>query len=198
MGSCGDFVDIVSLLGSSLHNSWLTLGSTAHLQTRLSLSKTVRSVLAESAFLLALGDVELKRSRLEESKKAIHDGIERQEPHGDISRGFGMGKVHCFRWCERTNYNLAYWSQYGIQDLSPRFIVTYLMRIRMSFASRILCVLTPFDRVFRRIGANGNFYLAGQSTFIVELAKTSRILGEATLRSLVILQYYQYLNIVVR
>ncbi|TPX40170.1 hypothetical protein SeMB42_g06113, partial [Synchytrium endobioticum] len=48
------------------------------------------------------------------------------------------------------------------------------------------CVLTPFDRVFTRIGANDNI-LAGQSTFMVELAETSRILREATPRSLVIL-----------
>ncbi|TPX35274.1 polyribonucleotide nucleotidyltransferase [Synchytrium microbalum] len=48
------------------------------------------------------------------------------------------------------------------------------------------CVLTPFDRIFTRIGANDNI-LAGQSTFMVELAETSRILREATPRSLVIL-----------
>ncbi|TPX46840.1 hypothetical protein SeMB42_g03543, partial [Synchytrium endobioticum] len=52
------------------------------------------------------------------------------------------------------------------------------------------CALTPFNRVFRRIGANDNI-LAGLLTFMVELAETSRILGEATLRSLVILQYRQ-------
>lgn len=48
------------------------------------------------------------------------------------------------------------------------------------------CRLTPFDRIFTRIGANDNI-LAGQSTFMVELAETSRILKEATPRSLVIL-----------
>lgn len=44
----------------------------------------------------------------------------------------------------------------------------------------------PVDRIFTRIGANDNI-LAGQSTFMVELTETSRILAEATPRSLVIL-----------
>ena len=45
---------------------------------------------------------------------------------------------------------------------------------------------TPFDRIFTRIGANDNI-MAGQSTFMVELTETSKILKEATPRSLVIL-----------
>ncbi|KAJ3328033.1 DNA mismatch repair protein msh6, partial [Kappamyces sp. JEL0680] len=48
------------------------------------------------------------------------------------------------------------------------------------------CRLTPFDRIFTRIGANDNI-MAGQSTFMVELSETSKILKEATSRSLVIL-----------
>ncbi|KAL6588392.1 DNA mismatch repair protein Msh6, partial [Neocallimastix sp. 'constans'] len=40
------------------------------------------------------------------------------------------------------------------------------------------CRLTPFDRIFTRIGANDNI-LAGQSTFMIELAETSKILKEA-------------------
>ncbi|KAF9438134.1 DNA mismatch repair protein msh6 [Entomortierella beljakovae] len=48
------------------------------------------------------------------------------------------------------------------------------------------CTLTPFDRIFTRIGANDNI-LAGQSTFMVELSETSKILAEATERSMVIL-----------
>ncbi|KAJ3324736.1 DNA mismatch repair protein msh6 [Boothiomyces sp. JEL0866] len=46
--------------------------------------------------------------------------------------------------------------------------------------------LTPFDRIFTRIGANDNI-MAGQSTFMVELSETSKILKDATPRSLVIL-----------
>ncbi|KAI9359283.1 putative DNA mismatch repair protein Msh6 [Zopfochytrium polystomum] len=48
------------------------------------------------------------------------------------------------------------------------------------------CTLTPFDRIFTRIGANDNI-MAGQSTFMVELSETSKILREASRRSLVIL-----------
>lgn len=48
------------------------------------------------------------------------------------------------------------------------------------------CLITPVDRIFTRLGANDNI-LAGQSTFMVELTETSRILHEATARSLVIL-----------
>ncbi|KAF9917476.1 DNA mismatch repair protein msh6 [Lobosporangium transversale] len=48
------------------------------------------------------------------------------------------------------------------------------------------CRLTPFDRIFTRIGANDNI-LAGQSTFMVELSETSKILAEATDQSMVIL-----------
>ncbi|OZJ02922.1 hypothetical protein BZG36_04117 [Bifiguratus adelaidae] len=48
------------------------------------------------------------------------------------------------------------------------------------------CTMTPIDRIYTRIGANDNI-LAGQSTFMVELSETSRILHEATPRSMVIL-----------
>ncbi|KAI8593896.1 muts domain V-domain-containing protein [Geranomyces variabilis] len=48
------------------------------------------------------------------------------------------------------------------------------------------CRTTVFDRIFTRLGANDNI-LAGQSTFMVELAETCKIMREATPRSLVIL-----------
>ncbi|RKO87566.1 DNA mismatch repair protein muts [Blyttiomyces helicus] len=48
------------------------------------------------------------------------------------------------------------------------------------------CHMTTFDRIFTRIGANDNI-MAGQSTFMVELSETSKIMREATPRSLVIL-----------
>lgn len=48
------------------------------------------------------------------------------------------------------------------------------------------CRMTPFDRIFTRIGANDNI-MSGQSTFMVELVETCRILQDATPRSLVIL-----------
>ncbi|RKP38593.1 muts domain V-domain-containing protein [Dimargaris cristalligena] len=48
------------------------------------------------------------------------------------------------------------------------------------------CRLSPVDRIFTRIGAHDDI-LRGQSTFMVELSETSKILREATPRSLVIL-----------
>ncbi|TPX32238.1 hypothetical protein SmJEL517_g04633 [Synchytrium microbalum] len=46
----------------------------------LSLSQRVQSSLAESAFLVALGDVDLRRARLEDSEMQIINGLERQVP----------------------------------------------------------------------------------------------------------------------
>ncbi|KAI0473436.1 DNA mismatch repair protein Msh6 [Xylariaceae sp. FL0804] len=46
--------------------------------------------------------------------------------------------------------------------------------------------LTPCDRIMSRLGANDNIF-AAQSTFLVELSETKKILSEATPRSLVIL-----------
>lgn len=46
--------------------------------------------------------------------------------------------------------------------------------------------LTPVDRIMSRLGAHDNIF-AGQSTFMVELSETKKILSEATPRSLVIL-----------
>ncbi|KAI7863174.1 muts domain V-domain-containing protein [Spinellus fusiger] len=46
--------------------------------------------------------------------------------------------------------------------------------------------LTPCDRIYTRIGANDNI-MAGQSTFMVELSETAKILKNATSHSMVIL-----------
>ena len=46
--------------------------------------------------------------------------------------------------------------------------------------------ITPVDRIMSRLGAQDNIF-AGQSTFMVELSETKKILSEATPRSLVIL-----------
>lgn len=48
------------------------------------------------------------------------------------------------------------------------------------------CRFTPVDRVFTRIGARDNL-IAGQSTFMVELEETAKILTHSTADSLVIL-----------
>lgn len=47
------------------------------------------------------------------------------------------------------------------------------------------CILTPFDRIFTRLGASDRI-LQGQSTFFVELAETAAALRGATRRSLCI------------
>lgn len=46
--------------------------------------------------------------------------------------------------------------------------------------------MTPFDRIFTRLGANDNI-IGGESTFKVELSETSKILKNCTSRSLVII-----------
>ena len=46
--------------------------------------------------------------------------------------------------------------------------------------------MTPVDRIMSRLGAQDNIF-AGQSTFMVELSETKKIVSEATPRSLVIL-----------
>jgi DNA mismatch repair protein MSH6 len=48
------------------------------------------------------------------------------------------------------------------------------------------CQISPIDRIFTRLGANDNI-IAGQSTFMVELLDTAKIIKNATPRSLVIL-----------
>jgi len=48
------------------------------------------------------------------------------------------------------------------------------------------CTITPFDRIFTRLGASDRILL-GQSTFFVELAETAAALRGATRRSLVIM-----------
>jgi DNA mismatch repair protein MSH6 len=48
------------------------------------------------------------------------------------------------------------------------------------------CRFTPVDRIFTRIGARDNI-VGGQSTFMVELEETSRVLAQATSDSLVIM-----------
>jgi DNA mismatch repair protein MSH6 len=48
------------------------------------------------------------------------------------------------------------------------------------------CEMSPVDRIFTRIGAHDNI-MQGQSTFMVELLETSKILKEATPHSMVVL-----------
>eukprot|EP00923_Selenidium_pygospionis_P056586 GHVN01098728.1.p1 GENE.GHVN01098728.1~~GHVN01098728.1.p1 ORF type:complete len:944 (+),score=103.91 GHVN01098728.1:3054-5885(+) len=55
-----------------------------------------------------------------------------------------------------------------------------------SFVPALECTMTPFDRIFTRIGANDNI-ISGHSTFMVELSETARILCEATEKSFVVI-----------
>jgi DNA mismatch repair protein MSH6 len=55
-----------------------------------------------------------------------------------------------------------------------------------SFVPAAELKLTPFDRIFTRLGANDNI-IGGQSTFKVELSETAMILKYATSKSLVIM-----------
>jgi len=48
------------------------------------------------------------------------------------------------------------------------------------------CTLTPFDRIYTRLGASDRI-LSGQSTFFVELSETAAALRGATRRSMVIM-----------
>jgi len=54
------------------------------------------------------------------------------------------------------------------------------------YVPAVSCRLTPFDRIFTRIGADDNIF-EGKSTFMVELQETAQILHQATPRSFVIL-----------
>ncbi|KAG0243739.1 DNA mismatch repair protein msh6 [Mortierella sp. GBA43] len=74
----------------------------------------------------------------------------------------------------------------GKSTLLRQTCVAIIMAQLGCYVPAVECRLSPFDRIFTRIGANDNI-LAGQSTFMVELSETSKILSEATERSMVIL-----------
>ncbi|KAF9936320.1 DNA mismatch repair protein msh6 [Modicella reniformis] len=74
----------------------------------------------------------------------------------------------------------------GKSTLLRQTCVAIIMAQLGGYVPAEMCRLTPIDRIFTRIGANDNI-LAGQSTFMVELSETSKILAEATERSMVIL-----------
>lgn len=74
----------------------------------------------------------------------------------------------------------------GKSTLLRQTCVAVILAQLGSYVPASKCKLTPFDRIFTRIGANDNI-MAGQSTFMVELSETAKILKEATTKSLVIL-----------
>ncbi|KAI8143577.1 muts domain V-domain-containing protein [Fennellomyces sp. T-0311] len=74
----------------------------------------------------------------------------------------------------------------GKSTLLRQTCIAIIMAQLGSYVPASFCRLTPCDQIFTRIGANDNI-LRGESTFMVELQETSKILREATPRSMVIL-----------
>ncbi|KAJ3191035.1 DNA mismatch repair protein msh6 [Irineochytrium annulatum] len=74
----------------------------------------------------------------------------------------------------------------GKSTLLRQLCIAVIMAQMGCYVPASSCRMTTFDRIFTRLGANDNI-LKGESTFMVELSETSRILREATSRSLVVL-----------
>ncbi|KAN0035045.1 hypothetical protein ACTFIV_001585 [Dictyostelium citrinum] len=74
----------------------------------------------------------------------------------------------------------------GKSTLLRQTCILVIMAQMGCYVSATSCEMSIVDRIFTRLGANDNI-LAGQSTFMVELAETSAVLKYATKRSLVIL-----------
>ncbi|KAM9984341.1 hypothetical protein ACTFIZ_004049 [Dictyostelium cf. discoideum] len=74
----------------------------------------------------------------------------------------------------------------GKSTLLRQTCILVIMAQMGCYVSASSCEMSIVDRIFTRLGANDNI-LAGQSTFMVELAETSAVLKYATKRSLVIL-----------
>ncbi len=74
----------------------------------------------------------------------------------------------------------------GKSTLLRQTCIAIIMAQLGCFVPAQSCRMTIFDRIFTRIGANDNI-LSGQSTFMVELSETNKILQGATPKSLVIL-----------
>ncbi|KAM9962806.1 hypothetical protein ACTFIR_005723 [Dictyostelium discoideum] len=74
----------------------------------------------------------------------------------------------------------------GKSTLLRQSCILVIMAQMGCYVSASSCEMSIVDRIFTRLGANDNI-LAGQSTFMVELAETSAVLKYATKRSLVIL-----------
>lgn len=74
----------------------------------------------------------------------------------------------------------------GKSTLLRQVSLTVILAQLGCFVPAASCKLSPIDRIFTRLGANDNI-MAGKSTFMMELLDTSKILHNATLHSLVIL-----------
>jgi len=74
----------------------------------------------------------------------------------------------------------------GKSTLLRQVCVIMVMAQLGSYVPAQTCRFTPVDRIFTRIGARDNL-IAGQSTFMVELEETAKILAQATQDSLIIM-----------
>lgn len=74
----------------------------------------------------------------------------------------------------------------GKSSLLRQICLAVIMAQLGCFVPAEKCRLSPFDRIFTRIGANDDIF-AGRSTFLVELQETCSVLKNATSKSLVVL-----------
>lgn len=99
----------------------------------------------------------------------------------DISLGAGNGGDDDPRLILLTGPNMG-----GKSTLLRQTCLAVVMAQVGCYVPASECRLSPVDRIFTRLGANDNI-VAGQSTFMVELLDTARILREAGPHSLVII-----------
>ncbi len=85
------------------------------------------------------------------------------------------------RLCLLTGPNMA-----GKSTVLRQTAIICLLAQMGSFVPASQVILDPVDRIFSRVGASDNL-AAGQSTFMVEMMETARILRQSTKKSLVIL-----------
>ncbi len=150
-----------------------TARAVAHLDALLSLAEVavregyVRPTLTDDDLLI------LKDGRHPVVEKLLHDGVRYvpNDTHFD-----SMSRIHII-----TGPNMSGKSTY-IRQVA---IITLLAQIG-SFVPADEATIGLVDRIFARIGAQDEIH-AGQSTFMVEMVETARLLSGSSRRSLLIL-----------
>ena len=122
-----------------------------------------------------------------DSTRAVTDFKELRHPYigGDVTKDIiandiTLGGQHP-KLVLLTGANMA-----GKSTLLRQTCVAVIMAQIGCYVPAQSATLTPFDRIMSRLGANDNIF-ASQSTFMVELNETKKIITEATPKSLVIL-----------
>lgn len=141
----------------------------------------VLTALAELAILAKYCRPELTAEPLLEIREGRHPVLDRLLPAGqfvpnDVQLGEACGRVQLI-----TGPNMAGKSTY----IRQAALLTVLAQIG-SFVPASEARIGIADRIFARVGASDELG-KGQSTFMVEMTETARILNAATSRSLVIL-----------